>query len=148
MEETQLLELQKIQKQLKSATKKLETMLGQKERKDPKIKISYTKLMELWNSVVAHETPVQKITEISYERKLKIDRLIKKKKERDDFGYWEALFKKIRASRFLCGFTTDWKISFDWLLIPGNFLKVEEGNYSDHKFKKDRYSEGLEELFK
>lgn len=37
----------------------------------------------------------------------------------------------ISKSDFLQGFTSDFKITFDWLVKPNNFVKVLEGNYTN-----------------
>lgn len=43
-------------------------------------------------------------------------------------------FEKASKSSWLLGSTPNgWKASFDWLILPNNFLKVLEGNYDDDK---------------
>lgn len=39
--------------------------------------------------------------------------------------------KNIDKSRFLKGYVTDFRITFDWFVRPNNFIKVLEGNYTD-----------------
>lgn len=46
------------------------------------------------------------------------------------------IFKQVQRSDFLCGRTQNrngrvWKASFDWLMLPTNFLKVVEGQYDN-----------------
>lgn len=41
-------------------------------------------------------------------------------------------FEKASKSAFLTG-SAGWKATFDWLILPSNFLKVLEGNYDDKK---------------
>lgn len=38
-------------------------------------------------------------------------------------------FKKAEASEFLKGTQGGWKMTFDWIIVPGNMAKVLEGNY-------------------
>lgn len=41
-------------------------------------------------------------------------------------------FEKASKSSFLIGVNNEgWKATFDWLILPNNFLKVLEGNYDD-----------------
>lgn len=44
----------------------------------------------------------------------------------------------ISKSRFLKGYSTNFKITFDWFLRPNNFPKVLEGNYTDRKKENSR----------
>lgn len=39
--------------------------------------------------------------------------------------------EKIRLSSFLTGKSAKWHISFDWFVLPNNFPKVLDGNYTD-----------------
>lgn len=43
----------------------------------------------------------------------------------------EAFFKRIQRSDYLCGRKSDWRASFDWLVMPGNIVKIIEGNYDN-----------------
>lgn len=65
-----------------------------------------------------------------------------------------AAIEQIRQSSFLQGqSTTGWIVTFDWFVKPNNFLKVLEGNYSDHadaprkvrSFIPEDWASGLEE---
>jgi len=54
-----------------------------------------------------------------------------------DFDF-DKLLVCISKSSFLLGKTTDWKISFDWLVkSDNNYIKILEGNYND-KSKEQR----------
>lgn len=44
---------------------------------------------------------------------------------------WPIIFTKIRGSPFLRGETSDFRVSFDWIVNPTNLLKVIEGNYNN-----------------
>ncbi|MDO4662469.1 MAG: hypothetical protein Q4B36_05060, partial [Tissierellia bacterium] len=53
----------------------------------------------------------------------------------DEHGL-ENVIKAIRSidnSKFLKGYVSDFKITFDWFVKPNNFIKVLEGNYIDKK---------------
>lgn len=53
----------------------------------------------------------------------------------DEHGL-ENVIKAIRSidnSKFLKGYVSDFKITFDWFVEPNNFIKVLEGNYIDKK---------------
>jgi uncharacterized protein YdaU (DUF1376 family) len=46
------------------------------------------------------------------------------------------IFRQVQKSDFLCGRTQNrngrvWKASFDWIMLPTNFLKVVEGQYDN-----------------
>ncbi len=43
------------------------------------------------------------------------------------------VFKNVTQSDYLSGRKagTTWKATFDWILIPGNFIKILEGNYKN-----------------
>lgn len=46
--------------------------------------------------------------------------------------WWDALFKKVAVSAFLCGKNDQkWRPDFDWLLNQNNIVKVIEGRYDD-----------------
>ena len=58
-----------------------------------------------------------------------------------DFDF-DKLLVCISKSSFLLGKTTDWKISFDWLVkSENNYIKILEGNYND-KSKEQRSNSG------
>lgn len=42
-------------------------------------------------------------------------------------------FRLTSDDDFLCGRVKDWKADFDWLMIEGNFIKVLEGKYKQHR---------------
>lgn len=51
-----------------------------------------------------------------------------------EFGIGSVLtaIEKIKASDFLTGKKTDWRITFDWFVKPNNFPKVLDGNYNNN----------------
>ena len=46
---------------------------------------------------------------------------------------WTRLFAYIQRSDFLMGRSSEWSMTFDWLLKPSNFVKVIEGNYENRE---------------
>ncbi|OFJ67799.1 hypothetical protein HMPREF2852_01215 [Anaerococcus sp. HMSC065G05] len=54
---------------------------------------------------------------------------------------------KIKESKFLKGYVSDFRITIDWFIKPNNFIKVLEGNYSDKVSEQEEYinkfTEGL-----
>lgn len=43
----------------------------------------------------------------------------------------EKILEKISKSDFLLGIKTDWKVNFDWVICPSNYIKILEGNYDN-----------------
>lgn len=50
--------------------------------------------------------------------------------------------EKVRKSSFLCGRSSTWHISFDWFVLPNNFPKVLDGNYTDSEQEQKPKSKG------
>jgi hypothetical protein len=58
---------------------------------------------------------------------------VKQGKPADTVEYWQALFRKVAASDFLCGRKTDWRCDgLEWLLEPKHFAKLIEGGYDNN----------------
>lgn len=56
----------------------------------------------------------------------------------DGIEIFRAVFAGVNKSDFLCGRTQQrggrsWQASFDWLILPTNFLKVCEGHYENER---------------
>lgn len=51
----------------------------------------------------------------------------------DEYGIDQLMtaVENIRHSSFLCGKSSTWHISLDWFVLPNNFPKVLDGNYTD-----------------
>lgn len=58
----------------------------------------------------------------------------------NEHGGQEVLkaIKNIDNSRFLKGYVTDFRITFDWFVRPNNFIKVLEGNYTDKQSQRPK----------
>ena len=52
----------------------------------------------------------------------------------NEYGEEDVLraINRIRNSAFLQGKVKNWKITFDWFVLPNNFVKVLEGNFDDN----------------
>ena len=62
----------------------------------------------------------------------------------DDYGVDNIMIaiEKVRRSSFLCGKSSNWHISFDWFVLPNNFPKVLDGNYTDSEQEQKPKSKG------
>jgi len=87
-------------------------------------KINFLEIVETFNLVCADLPNVEKITA---SRKKSIESIIKEHSSEALSG----VFYKVAESDFLSGRKSDWKASFDWILLPKNFIKILEGNYKN-----------------
>lgn len=112
-----------IRELLKSAAELGEAVL--RKRNAPK-EIPYDDIAKLYNDICSYKLP--KVLRISTSRKRHIKARFSDGYTIDDF---ERLFKMTVASPFLCGENgRNWTANFDWLIEPGNMIKVLEGNYN------------------
>lgn len=88
-------------------------------------KIDFNKILDYWN-----EKGTKAITAITSERQSHIETIIQ------EYGE-EAIYKaidKVKTSSFLNGENDKkWIATFDWIILPNNFIKVLEGNYDNPK---------------
>lgn len=85
-------------------------------------------ILELWNDL-ASELSLDKIRSISPKRYTHL-------KNRLSEGDFKEILENIKNSTFLQGHNDrNWKVNFDWLLKPDNYLKILEGKYTDKKTK-------------
>lgn len=90
-------------------------------------KTSQHKLIEIWNEHCA-ELPKVKRSNASRDRKIIS---IWKDQTPDE---WVETVKKITQSKFCTGKNKNgWRATFDWLLQPDTWLKVNEGKYENNK---------------
>lgn len=94
--------------------------------------ISQKKLVDLWNSICTKLNPIK---EVSQARARKIKARLA---EHPDMNYWEHAFKKLNDSAFCTGENdSEWKATFDWVMInDNNVVKISEGAY-DRKRSQD-----------
>lgn len=108
-----------------------------KERKEKKSKGEEREeaVVSLWNSTLGDLLP--KVAVLSEGRRQQISaRLTELSSDSDEaLQQIQALFDKVRASRFLLGGNDrNWTITFDWLFHSSeNIAKVLEGNYDDKR---------------
>ena len=62
-------------------------------------------------------------------------------KDHPSLNEFDELFKTAEASDFLTGKSSDWKATFDWLMIAGNWNKTVEGNYTNKTPKKKEFEQ-------
>ena len=61
---------------------------------------------------------------------------------------YKKVLKIITASPFLCGEIKDFKATFDWFLVEGNFIKILEGNYiKEEKNSKSKNNRSEDERY-
>lgn len=87
----------------------------------------FKKIMDDYNSVCSRLNRLKGLTELRMEAAGALLR---------EYGYDKLLqvFKLADDSDFLAGNNeSGWKANFDWLMKPGNFLKVLEGYYANRQ---------------
>lgn len=109
-------------------------------RSDP---VPYLKIQELFNETCKS---FPKVSRLSENRKKAI---AARWKEYDrDLETFRTLFEKAEESSFLKGNNDrNWAATFDWLMKPGNMVKVLEGNY-DNKEKGVKHHEQLADNYR
>jgi len=108
--------------EIKHNVKKEPTPNG--EMLEKKEVVDYSKFVNYWNSTCLD---LPKIIKLTKKRKQVINSRLKEFAEDDIF----KAIDKTAKSDFLCGATTDFCASFDWILKPSNLLKILEGNYDN-----------------
>ena len=103
-----------------SQWKELHTFL--KELKNPPAH-DYKAVLDSFNRICTRLPPATRLTD-------KRRRAIAKA-QKDGYDL-EQVFSTAAGSSFLCGKNSrNWRASFDWIMQPGNLVKVAEGQYSD-----------------
>lgn len=81
--------------------------------------------LKIWNSHLEQDV------HFSEDRKTKLKALLEQHFD-NDFVQWEQFCQRIKSSPFLMGEgSRKWRVTFDWILEEGNFLKILEGNFDD-----------------
>lgn len=104
--------------------KKKDTIVSQKEGRIPKEDLN--EIIARWNTL---PEPVPKLTVLKPGTK----RYESLSARIDEYGIDNVMIaiEKVQKSSFLCGKSSNWHISFDWFVLPNNFPKVLDGNYTD-----------------
>jgi len=90
------------------------------------VSIDFEEVIEIFNQVCFESPQVTKLTKDRQNLILKI----LETHSTQDLG---TAFKNVSESDYLSGrkVGTTWKATFDWVLIPSNFIKILEGNYKN-----------------
>jgi len=90
------------------------------------VSIDFEEVIEIFNQVCSDLPQVSKSTR---ERQKLILKILETHSTQD-IG---TVFKNVKESDYLSGrkVGTTWKATFDWILIPSNFIKILEGNYKN-----------------
>ena len=90
------------------------------------LSIDFEEVIEIFNTCCPDLPQVSKLTKDRQNLILKI----LETHSTQDIG---DVFKNVTESDYLSGrkVGTTWKATFDWILIPGNFIKILEGNYKN-----------------
>ena len=115
--------------------KKKDTIVSQKEGRIPKITLD--EFIARWNTL---PSPIPKVTVLKPGSK-RYDSLAARI---DEYGEDKLMMavELIRQSSFLCGKSSTWHISLDWFVLPNNFPKVLDGNYTDSIAEQQGKSKG------
>jgi hypothetical protein len=96
---------------------------SEEEKAEPVANRALGPLAALWNEVCVKLPRVMASTSDRLAR----ERVRLKERSLDE---WRKVFVAVNASPFLCGETSSWRASFDWIVSnPRNASKVLEGNY-------------------
>mgnify|MGYP001379565114 CR=1 FL=1 len=107
------------------------TLLPQKDKNE--FKEWCQSIVSQWNEF-AQKTGLPAIKAITPGSKR--ERFLKARFKEKEFDF-KKILEKVGQSEFLLGIRTDWKVSFDWLICPSNYIKVLEGNYDANHPQKD-----------
>ena len=115
--------------------KKKDTIVSQKEGRIPKEDLN--EIIARWNTLPEH-VPRLTVVKPGSKRYESLSARI------DDYGIDNVMIaiEKVRKSSFLCGKSSNWHISFDWFVLPNNFPKVLDGNYTDSEQEQKPKSKG------
>ncbi len=93
----------------------------------------YEKIAELWNSKMPELPAVEKLHDT---RKKHLGARWRENPEMQSMDSWSKFFDVVRESNFLMGksnpmngHSKPFRVNFDWVINPQNFVKIYEGNY-------------------
>lgn len=89
----------------------------------------YTKIVNEYNAHLGVLLPW--VREITDKRKRTLRARWVSHPERQNLDWWRDYFKQVAASPFLTGQKNNFRASFDWIINPGNMVKILEGNYDE-----------------
>jgi hypothetical protein len=85
----------------------------------------YLKILEAFNALCPSLPQASQLTE---KRRSAIRR---RWGESQDLEVFRSVFRRVQASDFLTGRTGTFRGAIDWILQPGNWVKIREGNYDN-----------------
>ena len=97
--------------------------------------VPYVKIKEHFNTLCPS---IGQIRAIEGRRRIQV---AARWKDHPSLNEFDELFKTAEASDFLTGKSSDWKATFDWLMIAGNWNKTVEGNYTNKVPKKKEFEQ-------
>jgi len=115
------------QKDSKKTARKQQENVNDNDNKDNNEKINTSDYELVKNQFNAICKKLPSVSALNDKRKSAIKKLL--------FDYSQetiaAVFKKANDSNFLTGATGTWRANFDFVIKADNFLKIQEGNYSN-----------------
>ena len=105
----------------------------QKKPDQKKTQEKITEILNLWNEF-AGKVGLPQVRDITPGSTR--ERHLRARLNEKGFDFRKIL-EKVSQSEFLLGLKSDWKVSFDWLIKPSNYVKVLEGNYDSSHIPKD-----------
>lgn len=87
------------------------------------------KIVDRWNRL--SDVGIAQVRDFTDKRKTQLQARVKN----HTADHIMLAIERIRGSDFLCGRKTDWKVTFDWFIKPGNITKILEGNYDNKGVK-------------
>jgi hypothetical protein len=101
---------------------------GEEDGQGPS-KCPYAKIVAEYNAVLGGLLP--QVREITDKRRRDMRARWTSHPERQNLDWWRGYFTQVSLSLFLTGQKTRFRSTFDWLIHPGNMVKVLEGNFDE-----------------
>lgn len=115
-----------VREVLRSAAELGEAVLKQRKKASAVKNVPCHEIVDMYNDICSLRLP--KVIKLSDARRRRIRARFSDGYTIEDF---QRLFRTACETPFLCGENSrNWTANFDWLIEPGNMLKVLEGNYS------------------
>ena len=90
------------------------------------IDVDSKRIIDLWNSL---DNNISKLTSLSPSTTRYKN--LKARLNEHGLDSFEKIANEISNSSFLKGYSSNWSVTFDWVVKPNNYIKVLEGNYRD-----------------